>query len=60
MRGEQEKNCFEQIKKLAIKKADMQLLRYWNKAVANSDSNAFTAWQLIKICLNISMNFPNI
>lgn len=41
MRGEQEKNCFEQIKKLAIKKADMQLLRYWNKAVANSDSNAF-------------------
>ena len=41
MRGEQEKKCFEQIKKLAIKKADMQLLRYWNKAVANSDSNAF-------------------
>ena len=41
MRGEQERICFEQIKKIAIKKADMQLLHYWNKAVANSDSNAF-------------------
>lgn len=41
MRGEQEKICFEQIKKVAIKKADMQLLCYWDKAVANSDSNAF-------------------
>ncbi|MDY4895103.1 MAG: hypothetical protein SO532_04365 [Candidatus Borkfalkiaceae bacterium] len=41
MRGEQEKICFEQIKMVAIKKTDMQLLRYWNKAVANSDSNAF-------------------
>lgn len=41
MRGEQEKICFEQIKKSAIKKADMRLLPYWNIAVANSDSNAF-------------------
>lgn len=33
--------ALSKLKKIAIKKADMQLLHYWNKAVANSDSNAF-------------------
>ncbi len=41
MRGEQEKICFERVKEQAIKKADTQLLSYWNIVNANSDYNAF-------------------
>ena len=41
MRGEQEKICFEQIRKQAIEKGDMRVLCLLDGAVANSDSNAF-------------------
>lgn len=41
MRGEQEKICFEQIRKQAIEKGDMRMLCLLDGAVANSDSNAF-------------------
>ncbi len=41
MRGEQEKICFERIKKQAYKNGDIHLSSLFESAVANSDSNAF-------------------
>lgn len=41
MRGDKERICFERIREQACEKADGRLLSFWNKAVSNSDSNAF-------------------
>ena len=41
MQKQQEKDCFEQVKKLSNDKNDMRLLSFLNKASANSESSLF-------------------
>lgn len=41
MHGEQEKECFEQVRKIAKGKNDTRLLSFLNKATANSESSLF-------------------